>query len=152
MWAMGNDFKITDAEGEDVYLIDGKAFSWGDDLSFLDMEGKEHAQIKQKLMSFNPCYQIIRDGAVFAKVIKEFSWFKKKFSLDVPGPNDYSIEGSFWKHNYKFLRSGKIVATVSKESWTWNDSYGVEIVSGEDDISILCAAIVIDQVLHDEKS
>ncbi len=38
----------------------------------------------------------------------------------------------------------------SYAAWAWADTYGVEIVDGEDEVSILCAAIVIDQVLHDE--
>ena len=44
------------------------------------------------------------------------------------------------------------MAAVSKAVWAWTDTYGVEIVDGEDDVSILCAAIVIDQILHDEKN
>ena len=94
-------------------------------------------------------YEIHRDGRLFAEVIKEYSWFNKSFTMDVPGPNDYSIEGSFWQHNYQFKRSDRVVAQVAKGYWTWSDTYGVETIEGEDDVAILCAAIVIDQVLHD---
>lgn len=149
-WSFGNDFNITDQDGQPCYFVDGKAFSWGDKLSFQDLEGKELAFIAQKLLSFMPKYQISIGGEVFAEVVKEFSWFSKKFTLDVPGPNDYSIEGSFWEHEFKFTRKGRTVATISKNYWGWTDSYGINIVDGEDDVSILCACIVIDQVLHDE--
>jgi uncharacterized protein YxjI len=90
------------------------------------------------------------NGQVFAEVTKKFSWFNKKFELDVPGPNDYTIDGSFWSHEFTFVRSGRTVATVSKKHWAWTDSYGVEIIEGEDAVSILSACIVIDQVLHDD--
>ena len=70
--------------------------------------------------------------------------------MDVPGPNDYTIDGSFWEREFKFVRSGRVVASVSKKLFSWTDSYGVDIIDGEDDVSILCACIVIDQVLHDE--
>ena len=90
-------------------------------------------------------------GELFAEVVKEWSWFNKTFTLDVPGPNDYLITGSFWRHEFTFERKGKKVATISKNFWGWSDSYGVEINDGEDDVMILCACIVIDQVLHDEK-
>lgn len=150
-WSWGDDFTITDREGRDVYRVDGRAFSWGDKLSFQDMEGRELAFISQKLLSWMPRYEIFVNGSVFAEVAKEFSWFKKKFHLDVPGPNDYEIDGSFWEHEFTFTRSGRQVASVSKSYWSWTDSYGVDIVDGEDDVSILCACIVIDQVLHDEK-
>ena len=151
MWSLGNNFKIADENGEDAFFVKGKVFSWGDDLSLLDTAGVEQARIKQKLMSFLPCYEIIRNGELFARVIKEFTWFNKEFTLDVPGPNDYSIKVSFWLHNYQFSRSGNVVATVTKNLWSWTDTYGIEIIEGEDDVSILCTAIVIDQVLHDEK-
>jgi len=149
-WGLGDTFNITDQNGNDCFLVKGEAFSWGDKLSFQDMSGNELAYISQKLMSFKPRYQIYLDGKLFAEVTREFSWFSKKFILDVPGPNDYQIEGSFWKHDYSFSRQTGCVATVSKEMWGWTDSYGVEIVNDEDNVSILCACIVIDQVLEGE--
>ncbi len=151
-WSVGDDFHIYDADQRPVFLVDGKAFSWGDKLSFQDMQGRELAFISQRLLSWRPRYEIHRDGALFAEVTKEFSWFKKQFTLDVPGPNDYSIEGSFWLHDYSFTRGGRPVAQVSKAHWSWADTYGVEIEPDEDDVSILCAAVVIDQVLHDDKN
>lgn len=148
-WSFGDSFHITDADGKDLFQVKGRAFSWGDKLSFQDMNGRELAFISQKMLSFRPRYEIQIDGRVFAEVVKEFSWFDKKFVLDVPGPNDYTIDGSFWAHEFAFVRGGRNVANISKKHFAWTDSYGVDIVDGEDDISILCACIVIDQVLHD---
>lgn len=149
-WSWGDDFAITDADGNPMYFVDGQAFSWGDKLSFQDTQGNELAFISQKLLTWKPRYQILIDGNVFAEVIKEWTWFSKKFTLDVPGPNDYTIDGSFWAHEFTFKRRGRTVATVSKKFWSWSDSYGVDIEDGEDEVAILCACIVIDQVLHDE--
>lgn len=151
-WSWGNKFIITDEQNNSQFVVDGRAFSWGDKLSFQDLEGNELAFINQRLMSLMPRYQILTNGTVLAEVIKEFSWFQQKFKLDVPGPNDYEIDGSFWQHEFNFTRSGRKVASVSKKLWAWTDSYGVNIVDGEDDVSILCACIVIDQVLHDENN
>ena len=116
-WGLGDTFNITDQNGNDCFLVKGEAFSWGDKLSFQDMSGNELAYISQKLLSFKPRYQIYVGGKLFAEVTQEFSWFRKKFLLDVPGPNDYQIEGSFWKHDYSFSRKTGCVATVSKEMW-----------------------------------
>ena len=151
-WSWGNKFIITDEQNNSQFVVDGRAFSWGDKLSFQDLEGNELAFINQRLMSLMPRYQILTNGTVLAEVIKEFSWFQQKFKLDVPGPNDYEIDGSFWQHEFNFTRSGRKVASVSKKLWAWTDSYGVNIVDGEDDVSILSACIVIDQVLHDENN
>lgn len=150
-WAWGDDFEILDGAGRPAFFVDGKAFSWGSKLSFQDLEGKELAFIKQKMLSFFPKYEIHQEGSLFAEVVKEFSWFRKTFTLDVPGPNDYSIQGSFWDHEYVFTRRGATVATVTKSIWSLRHCYGVEIADTEDPVPVLCTAIVIDQVLHDEK-
>ena len=113
-WSWGDDFTVKDEQGQDVYFVDGAAFSWGDKLSIQDMDGQELAFISQRLMSLLPRYEISRDGQQFAEVTKEFSWFKSKFTLDAPGPNDYSITGCFWDHEYEFERSGRTVARAPR--------------------------------------
>ena len=149
-WSFGDRFHIADENGTPCFTVVGKAFSWGDKLSFQDTHGHELAFIAQTLLSWKPRYRIEIGGAVFAEMIKDFSWFRKSFTLDVPGPNDYVIQGAFWSHEFTFLRKGRNVATVSKKRWSWTDSYGVQIEAGEDEVTILCACIVIDQVLDDE--
>lgn len=150
IWSFGDDFWILDQNQDRALLVDGKVFSWGDTLAVLDPGGSEVARIEQKLLSFKPRYEIIRDGRPFAQVVKEWTWFKKRFTLDVPGPNDYTIDGSFWDHEYTFSRGGRTVAHISKRFWSWSDTYGVDIAEGEDDIAILATCVVIDLVLHDE--
>ena len=150
-WSWGDDFTIKDADGRDVFLVDGEAFSWGDKLSVQDMKGNELASISQKLMSWKPTYDLCIDGETYARVVKEWSWFNKKFTLDVPGPNDYTIAGSFWDHEFEFERHGRTVAHVSKKFWTMSDTYGIDIVEGEDDLVILATCVVIDLVCDDSK-
>lgn len=147
-WGFGDDFAIQDANGNDVFFVDGKAFTLGDKLSFQDMAGNELAFISQKLLSLKKRYDIYRGGNLFAEVLKEWPFFKDKFTVDVPGPNDYSVTGSFFDHEYAFERQGRTVARVSKSYFNWTDTYGVDIVDGEDDITILATAVVIDLVCH----
>jgi uncharacterized protein YxjI len=151
IWALGDDFAIKDETGKDVYLVDGKGFSLGDKLSFQDMNGNELAYISEKVFSFQETYEIHRNGELFAKVVKDFSWFKDKFTVDLPGPNDYEVTGDFWYHEYKFARKGREVASVSKEYFSWSDTYGINIVEGEDDITILATAVVIDLINQSER-
>jgi uncharacterized protein YxjI len=151
IWAMGNDFVIKDENGNDVFLVDGRAFSLGQKLSFQDTTGSELAFISQKLLSFKKTYEIFRNNRLFAAVVKELTFFKDKFTVDVPGPNDYEVRGNFFDHEYAFIRSGREVAHVSKEFFSWADTYGVDIIEGEDDITILATAVVIDLVCHDDQ-
>jgi len=146
LFAMGDDFTISDSLGDDVFLVDGKAFSLGKKLSFQDMAGEELAFISQRLLSMRRTYEIHRAGQLFAEVRKEFSFFKDKYTVDIPGPNDYEVTGSFFDHEYSFSRGGHDVARVSKAYFTWADSYGIDIVDGQDDITILATAVCIDLV------
>jgi uncharacterized protein YxjI len=70
--------------------------------------------------------------------------------VDVPGPDDLEAKGSFLEREYSFRRDDRLVAQVSKKWFSWTDTYGVDVLPGEDDILILASAVVIDQVCHDE--
>jgi uncharacterized protein YxjI len=152
-WSFGDDFRILDAQGNDAFYVDGHAFSWGDKLSFQDIDKQELAFIRQKLLSWGPTYEIERNGRLMAVVKKHlFTFFRCKFTVDVPGPDDLEAQGSFMEHEYAFERHGQRVATVSKKWFSWTDTYGVDIEAGEDPILILASAVVIDMVCHQESN
>jgi len=151
VWSLGDTYRILGDTGLEVLSVKGKFFAWGKDLMVRDVRGTEVARIKQKMMSLTPRFQLYRNDELYAEIIKEFSWFQSSFTLDVPGPNDYEISGNFWNYEYSFQRQGQLVASVSKAHWTWSDTYGVDIIDGEDDISILSTVVVIDLVCHDGK-
>jgi uncharacterized protein YxjI len=149
LFSWGDDFTIRDAGGRDVFFVDGKGFTLGDQLSFQDMQGHELAFIKQKLLSWGPTYEIHRNGALAAVVKKElFTFIHHRFTVDVPGPDDLEAAGSFTDHEYAFTRGGQTVATVSKQWFSWTDTYGVDVAEGEDDVLILASSVVIDMACH----
>jgi uncharacterized protein YxjI len=148
----GNDFTIKDADGRDVYYIDGKVFSFGDKLSFRDMLGNELVLIDQKLLSLGAQYEILRGTATVAVVKKHlFTPFRARFTVDVPGPDDLEAKGDFLDHEYAFERDGREVARVSKKWFSVTDTYAVDIDAGEDDVLILASAVVIDLVSHPDQ-
>ncbi len=150
-WSFGDDFKIQDGNGQDVYFVDGRAFSWGDKLSFRDMQGNELAFIRQKLLSCGPTYEIELHGRLVAVVKKKlFTLMRCKFTVDVPGPDDLEAQGSFLDREYTIERRGRRVAEISKRWFSFTDTYGVEIESGEDPVLLLATAVVIDMVCHQE--
>jgi uncharacterized protein YxjI len=151
-WSWGEDFTIKDADGEEAFFVDGRAFSIGNKLSFQDMEGNEMAFIRQKLLSWGPAYEITADGQLVAVVKKHlFTLFRCKFTVDVPGPDDLEAKGDFLDHEYSFERAGRTVAGVSKKWFSWTDTYGVDVSEGEDDVLILASAVVIDLICHADK-
>jgi uncharacterized protein YxjI len=149
LFCWGDDFRIQNAEGQDVFFVDGRAFSIGDKLSFQDMSGNELAFIRQKLLAWGPTYEIYRAGELAAVVKKEvFTLFRCRFTVDVPGPDDLEAQGSFMDMEYTFERRGQVAAEVSKRWFAWSDTYGVDVAEGEDDVLILASTVVIDMVCH----
>lgn len=152
LFAFGDDFRIQNAAGQDVFFVDGRAFSIGNKLSFQDLNGNELAFIRQKLLSWGPTYEITRGNELLAVVKKQlFTLFRCKFTVDVPGPDDLEAQGSFLDMEYRFERGGRTVAEVSKRWFSLGDTYGVDIRDGEDDVLILASTVVIDMICHDDK-
>ena len=151
LFCWGDDFIIKDDLGRDVFFVDGKAFSFGEQLSFQDMVGNELAFIREKLFSWGTTYDIYRAERL-AAIVKNtlFNYRCCKFTVDVPGPDDLAADGDFLYHEYSFTRGGRTVAAVSKQWFTWTDTYGVEIADGEDDILILASTVVLDMVCHSD--
>ena len=151
MWTLRDSFKIEDENGDPIFQVVGRLLSIGDKLSFQDMDDNELAFISQRLISLRSAYDIQRDGESFATVVKNITLFRDKFTVDVPGPNDYKVTGNFLDYDYRFEREGRDVASVSKQFFSLSDTYGVDIAEGEDDVIILATAVVIDLVSHDEE-
>jgi uncharacterized protein YxjI len=149
VFAWGDDFYIRDAEGRDVFFVDGKGFTLGDQLSFRDLNGQELAFIRQKLLTWGSTYEVHRGGVLAAVVKKElFSLFRCRFTVDVPGPNDLEASGDFMDREYVFTRGARPVAQVSKQWFAWSDTYGVDVAGGEDDVLILASTVIIDMICH----
>ena len=145
LFSWGNDFTITNANGEDAYFVDGKAFALGNQLSFQDMQGNELAYIRQKLLAWGPTYELTHAGQLVAVIKKHlFTFLHCVFTVDEPGSADLTAEGDLLNHEYSFTRAGRQVASVSKAWFTIADSYGVDVADGEDPVLILASTVVID--------
>ncbi len=148
-WTLTEGYTIQDESGGTAFSVHGKAFSWGHQLSFRDASGAELIYIRQKLISWGPTYFLERDGRVYAEVRKHlFTLFRCKFTVDVPGPDDYEAVGDLLDMEYTFTRQERVVAEVSKRWFSWTDSYGIEIADGEDVPLLLASAVVIDLACH----
>jgi uncharacterized protein YxjI len=148
--SLADNFTIKNEQEQDVFLVKGKVFSFGDKLSFQDLAGNELVFIDQRLLNWSPTYELWKQGELLAVVKRElFSFIHHRFTVDVPGPNDLEAEGDFLDHEYTISRGGSVVATVSKRWFSWADTYGIEIANGEDDVLVLATAVVVDMVCHD---
>ena len=67
-----------------------------------------------------------------------------RFTVDIPGPEDFHITGSIFEHEFTVKQAGQIIATVSKRWFTLSNTYGVDIAPGQDDVLSLACVLALD--------
>jgi uncharacterized protein YxjI len=150
VFSFGDKFAIRNEKDEDVFFVDGRVFSLGKQLSFEDAAGRELLFIKQKVLSFGPTYEIYRGEEHVATIKKEvFTFFQCTFDVHVDGQGDLEAQGDFGDHEYVVTRDGEAVAQISKQWFSWSDTYGVEVADSEDAALMLATTVVIDMCCHE---
>ena len=145
--SLAESFVVRDQSGAEVLAIDGRVFSLRGQLIFRDMSGNELAMVEKKLLSFGPTYEIYHGGKLRA-VVKEalFTLVGHRFSItDEEGGGELEAKGNFTNHEYTFTRGGQEVARVSESWFSITDTYGVDVIDGQDDVLILACAVVIER-------
>lgn len=153
LFSLGGDLAIQDDQGHEVFFVDGKLISIGRHLDIKDGSGKVVAAIQQRLIALRRTYDIHLPNHVDVSISKAlFSPFVDRLRIDVPGPGDLDVHGDLLHHEYAIDRGGQEVARVSKRWISLVDAYGVEIDdSVVDPLLILASAVVIDQILDEER-
>ena len=144
IFSLGERFSVKDEFGNDRYFVEGEWLSIPKTFRIYNAQNQEVLSLESKFFSFLPTYQIIRNGEVAAEIVKEFSFFRPKYRID---GSPFSVEGDVFSHDYTILRDGAPVASISKEWFTWGDSYMINNFNGEDEEMLLAILIVIDFVL-----
>ena len=146
--SIGDDYWIENALGQRVFFVDGKAFRLREHLGFKDMQGTELLAIQEKIMHIKDTYSIYRKGNVFATVKKVLVMpLRQRFDVHVAGAENMEVEGNILDHEYEIYEGRKRMAEVSKKWFHVVDTYGVDIVSGANDILILAITVIIDMLI-----
>src|SRR4051794_41896106 len=114
-FAIGDDFDITDDDGQVVYHVDGKVFTLRNQLVIEDADGREVATVERHLVSLRPTYAVTIGGEKAADVRKHpFTPFRNKFTIDIPRPGDLEMTGHLLDHEVTIERDGDQGAAGSK--------------------------------------
>jgi len=148
VFSFRDSFTIKNEFGEECFSVIGKIFSFGNKLHLTDLQGNELYYIEQKIFRFLPEYTIYRDGVPVAQVKKNFTFFRPSFDITSVYGN-YNISGNLWAYDFSIFKNGSPVAVISKQWFSFSDTYGVSIDDREDAAFILALVIVLDQIYHD---
>lgn len=144
IFTWGDRFTIYDEAGNDRYYVEGEVFTFFKKLHIYDLNGSEVAYIKEQFALLEPRYTIYRGDREVAEVVKEFTFFVPKYSVEGLG---WDIDGDFFAHNYRLTTLGSPVASVSKQWFTLGDAYEINIASDADEVNALAVVLVIDACL-----
>ena len=149
LFSFGSRFAIRDENGQDAFFVQGEIFTLGHKLSFQDTGGRELLYIQQKLLSLEKTYELYRGDEHAGTIRKDlFTIFRCTFEIHIDGHGDLEATGNLTDHEYEIARNGRPVAQISKQWFTWADTYGVDIAEGEDPVLILASTVVIDMCCH----
>jgi uncharacterized protein YxjI len=152
LFAIKDDFWITDEQGDKVFFVDAKILSLHHALELKDASGRKLATIKQKLVTFTDAMEIEGDGGVVATVHKAvISPLHHRSFIDIPGGGRLEAVGNIIDKDFEIRDGGQVVAQISRSWFRVRDTYGVDVAPGENDALIICIAICLDRIHHDEE-
>jgi uncharacterized protein YxjI len=150
LFAIGDDYWIENDQGERVFKVNGKALRVRETFVLESPRGEELYTIQEKKLRLKDTMDIERDGRSVATVKKALlTPLRDRFSISVEGGEDMDAKGNIVDHEYKIERGGNEVAEVSRRWFRVRDTYGIEIMPGQDDGLLLATAVCIDQMSHD---
>lgn len=137
-------FNVKDEDGNDRYMVEGEFFTMGRKLHVYDMQYNEVVFLSQKLMSLLPSYYVYIGDSEIMEIRREFTLLNPSYEILGMG---WDVRGDFLSHDYQVCRGEEPIAYISKEWFTWGDSYCLDITAAEVEIPVLAIALAIDCVL-----
>ena len=147
VFSLSGKFTVKDQQEQDVYFVEGSFMQLPKTFSILDTSRREVALITKKMFSFLPKFFVEVNGKEAVTIMKEFSFFKPRYTIDAAG---IEVKGNWWDMDFQVLQHGEVVGNVSKKWFTWGDSYQVEIVNEEMEALIIALVVAIDCVKADQ--
>ena len=152
VFSIGDDFWVTDEQGNEAFLVDGKALRLREPFELKDRSGAIVATIRKRLLAIRDSMDIERDGAVIATVKKAvFSPLHHRSVVELPGGGELEAIGNITDKEFEIRSGGAVLAQVSRSWFRMRDTYGVDVAPGQDDALMLTVAVCLDRIHHDEE-
>jgi uncharacterized protein YxjI len=151
LFSIKDDFWITDENGNRVFFVNAKVLSLRGTLELEDASGRKLAAIKHKLLTFTDAMEIEHDGSVIATVHKAvFSPLHHRAVIDLPGRRLEAV-GDIIDKDFEIRDGDRVAGRISRAWFRVRDTYGVEVAPGEDDVLMICIAVCLDRIHHEEE-
>jgi uncharacterized protein YxjI len=153
VFSIGDDFWVTDEQGDKVFLVDGKAMRLRETFELKDTSGAVVATVRKKLLALRDSMNIERDGTVIATVKKALvSPLHHRSVVELSGGGEMEAVGNILNKEFEIRSGGMVLAHISRSWFRMRDTYGVDVAPGQDDALILAVAVCLDRIHHDEEA
>jgi uncharacterized protein YxjI len=147
VFSLSGKFTVKNQQEEDVYYVEGSFMQIPKTFSIMNTTREEVALITKKAFSFLPKFFVEVNGREVLTIKKEFSFLKARYTIDAAG---IEVHGNWLDMDFQVLQHGEVVGKVSKEWFTWGDSYKVQILNEEMETIIIALVVAIDCVKADQ--
>lgn len=147
VFSLKEKFTVKDEKENDVYFVEGSLFKIPKTFTMMDKEMREMALIKKKMFTLLPQFSVEINDQVVLTIKKEFTFFKARYSIDIA---NVEVKGNWWDMDFDVIQNGEMAGKVSKEWFTWGDSYKVQIYKEQLEPVIVALVIAIDCVKADQ--
>lgn len=145
------DFYIKNNQGEDAFFVDAEFFSLGFKCKLYDMQDRLQYEIREKLFTLLSDYYIYdAKGFEYANVNQKFTFFKLKIHI-TSRIGDITVDGDFFDWNYSIYVNHQLAAVVTKEIFTFTDTYTVDVLH-EDEAFMLSLICIIDNIIDKRRN
>lgn len=147
VFSLSGKFTVKDSQERDVYYVEGSFMQIPKTFTIMNKDRKEIGLITKKVFSFLPKFFLEVNGRDVLTIEKELSFFKARYRIDGEG---ITVNGDWLDMDFEILQHGKVIGSVSKEWFTWGDSYKVEVINEELETIVISIVIAIDCVKSDQ--
>jgi uncharacterized protein YxjI len=151
LFSIGDDFWITDEEGDRAFLVDGKVLRLRQTLEIQDPDGRVLVTVRKKLIAMHESMEIEEDGALAATVRKALiSPLRHRSTVELADGSQLDVTGSILDKEFEITAGGEVLARISRAWFRIRDTYGVEVAPGQDDVLFLAIAVALDRIRDDD--
>ena len=147
VFSLGEKFTVKDQQEKDVYYVEGSFMHIPKTFTIMNAAREEVALITKQFFSFLPKFFVEVNGREVLTIKKELSFFKAHYTIDAAG---IEVLGNWWDMDFQVLQHGEVIGKVSKEWFTWGDSYEVQILKEEMETIVVAIVVAIDCVKADQ--
>ena len=137
-----DSYDVYDETGLARYEVRAEFLSLGHKIHIYDKRsGQELGSIHQKLFTLLPTFEIVIGGRVQGIIRKQFTLFRPSYEVDYRG---WQVDGNFMGWDYRVLQGSMEVMSISKELFSWSDTYVLRYSNPANEMPGLLLVIAID--------